>query len=178
MNPGKGGVIPPVKHRWKRGQSGNPDGRQPAGFTIREYINAFAESGATEVALRKIARDKKQPWTRRAAAERIIRTLEAPDLADFQPYLNGEVDLDALRSMGVNTEAAKKTKTKTRYSKDHNGEEVKEVEREVELFDRAGIDFDRVVSETAGKPQQTVDVTSDGEAITLLPIVLDGGKNI
>jgi hypothetical protein len=37
-----------------------------------------------------------------------------------------------------------------------------ETEREVELFDRAGIDFDRVLDRTEGKPRQTLEVEGAG----------------
>src|SRR4051812_5987958 len=109
------GVAPPAAHRFKPGRSGNPAGRPPrAGATIREWINTFGQKDLTELQLRKIARDAKAPWTKRTAAERILRTLEAPDMADFEPYLHGVGTLGQLRGTGINTEVVKKVKEKRR----------------------------------------------------------------
>src|SRR5690349_11333806 len=83
------------------GQSGNPAGRKTAGATMREHINALAEQDLTEEDLRRMARDKAQPWARRAAAERVLKTLEAGDIADFAPFLRGEKSLEQLRADGV-----------------------------------------------------------------------------
>jgi len=133
---------------FKPGQSGNPAGRKTAGATIREHMNAMAEADLTETQLRTIARGKNEPWPRRAAAERILRTLEAGDLADFQTVIAGEKTLAELRDEGVNTELVKK---------------VKPVEHgvEIELFDRAGGDVDRIMDRTEGKPKQTREIKHD-----------------
>jgi hypothetical protein len=82
----------------------------------------------------------------------MLRTVEAPDLADFEDLVKGSTTLKALRDQGINTEAIKKIKPT-------------EGGNEVELFDRAGVDFDRVVEHTDGKPHQTADVTSGGQPI-------------
>ncbi len=145
---GNGGVVPPPEHRWKPGQSGNPEGRATAGATIREHLNAFAEQGLSEAQLRKIARGKAEPWPRRAAAERILRTLEAGDLSDFTAVLEGEKTIDQLRDEGVNTVVVKKCNSKVRHLKDGSGDAITEIEREIELHDRAGHDFDRVMDRT------------------------------
>jgi hypothetical protein len=160
---GNGGIVPPVEARFKPGESGNPAGRKSAGATIKEQFNWLAEQDLNEAEVRKIARDKSLPWTRRAAAERILRTLEAGDLADMEPALRGEKDLTTLRSEGVNTEIVKKIKVKTRVTPD--GEEV--IEREMELHDRAGTDIDRILDRTEGKPAQSVDHTTGGKPFTV-----------
>jgi hypothetical protein len=157
------GVAPPTEHQFKPGESGNPAGRKSAGATIKEQFNWLAEQDLNEAQVRKIARDKSLPWTRRAAAERILRTLEAGDLADMEPALRGEKDLTTLRSEGVNTEIVKKIKVKTRVTPD--GEEV--IEREMELHDRAGADIDRILDRTEGKPAQSVDHTTGGKPFTV-----------
>jgi hypothetical protein len=150
----------------KPGEVRNPEGRKTAGAYIKEWINSFACQELSAEQLKKIARDPKAPVTKRAAAERMLRTVEAPDLADFEEVLQGESDLRTLRQKGVNTEAVKKVKTKTRTTEGKDGGATTEVEREIELYDRAGVDFDRVVEHTAGKPSQAVDVTSDGKPIS------------
>lgn len=123
----------------------------------------MGEQGLPESELRRIANDPVADWTRRAAAIRIIRTLEAPDLADYEPVLDGSMALPELRTTGVNTAAVKKLKTRTRTDKDGGTE----IEREIELYDRSGDDFDRVMDQTKGRPQQSIDVTTGGEPITV-----------
>lgn len=145
---------------YKPGESGNPEGRKTAGAYIQEWINSFYANDLTLVQLRQIARDPKVGCQRRTAAERVIRTMEAGDLADFAGLLKGENNLEDLRAMGVNTEVIKKIKQKTR--KVVGQDEVEElVEREIELHDRAGADFDRVCDRTEGKPKQSM--THDGD---------------
>src|SRR5439155_17562829 len=128
------------------------------------WLNSFAETKLNEQELRAIARDKSVEWSKRTAAERMIRTLEAGDLADFQPYLAGEKSLEELRQAGINTELVKKAKVKVRTLDDG----TTETEREVELFDRAGTDFDRVCDRTEGRPRQVVEVESSGVAPQVL----------
>lgn len=153
------GVVPPVESRWKPGQSGNPGGRPSAGSTIREHINDLATSALDEPSIRAIAKDIKAPWPKRAAANRILRTMEAGDLADFAGLLSGENKLEDLRAMGINTEVVKKFKQKTRVVPSGNNKIEEVIEREIELFDRAGDDFDRIIDRTAGKPTQAVEVS-------------------
>jgi hypothetical protein len=171
---GRGGNVPPVEHRFPAGVSGNPKGRPTAGASIREWLNVLAADEAmTEPELRRLARDKAAPWPKRAAAERALKTLESGDLADFAGLLRGENNLEDLRGMGIDTAVVKRFKQKTRRvptGKDGESEEV--IEREIELHDRAGADFDRVCDRTEGKPTQRVDLkhepsirtTADGEA--------------
>jgi hypothetical protein len=171
------GVVPPLEHRFKPGQSGNPAGRPCAGATIKEHINVMAASDLSESDLRAIARDAKAPWTKRAAANRILRTLETPDLADFQDAVDGVADLQSLRASGLNTEVVKKMKVKTKTYKDPSTESpVTETEREIELFDRAGEDFDRIIDRTVGKPTQhetsEIDIKADVR-VTELKVVFD-----
>lgn len=127
------------------GEVRNPAGRKTLGATIREQLNALGEAALTEAQLRRIARDQSEPFTRRAAAERILRTLDHPDLADFAPVAEGKKTLKQLRDSGVNTECVKKLKPT-----EHGVE--------IELHDRGGEDFDRLVEQTDGLPAKTVKV--------------------
>lgn len=153
------GFVPPAEYRWQPGQSGNPEGRPRAGATIKEWINVFAEQNLTAAAVRKIARGAEEPLPRRMAAERMLRTVETGDIADFAGLLRGENNLEDLRGMGINTEVVKKFKQKTRVIEGKDGKKVEEVvDREIELHDRAGDDFDRIMDRTDGKPKQTIDL--------------------
>src|SRR5688572_3978311 len=154
----RSGTEPPREHRWKPGQSGNPNGRPSAGATLREWINVLAARSCTESQLRRIARNGKLPWPKRAAAERILRTLEAGDLADMEAFLRGDQTLDQLREGGVNTEVVKRCRTKVRVAA--GGEEV--IEREIELHDRGGEAFDRIVNHTDGRPTARIVQHLDG----------------
>jgi hypothetical protein len=156
--PGKGGIIPPAP-LWVKGQSGNPRGRPAAGATIRERVNIIIESGTNEAELRAMARNKSLLVEDRMAAERILRTLEAPDIADFQPWLEGKCDLVELRERGVNTEAVKKAKVKVRVVPVGDGATEQHIEREIELYDRAGEDFDRIINHTDGQATKKVEVS-------------------
>lgn len=124
--------------------------------------------GKTEAEVRLMARNKKSPLYKRIACERILRSIEAGDLADFAGLLKGENNLEDLRGMGINTEVIKKLKQKTRRVPTGNGDETEElIEREIELHDRAGSDFDRIIDRTLGKPAQSVDVTSNGKQVAV-----------
>lgn len=156
------GVVPPPEHRFPPGQSGNPAGRPTAGASVREWLNVLADKDLSEDEIRAIARDKKASWTKRTAAERMLRTLEAGDIADFAGLLSGENRLEDLRGMGINTEVVKKFKQKTRKVSVGNGETEEVIEREIELHDRAGDDFDRICDRTEGRPKQEITQHVDG----------------
>ncbi|MDB5320579.1 MAG: hypothetical protein JWN40_2210 [Phycisphaerales bacterium] len=156
------GTAPPVEFQFKPGESGNPRGRQSAGTTLKEWVNVFATSELTAEQVRRIARDAKAPWTKRAAAERVLRTLEHGDLAEMEALLDGKQSLQELNAAGVNTEVIKKIKVRRRTIPTGEGKPPEvEVEREVELHDRAGEDFDRICDRTEGTPKQSV--THDGD---------------
>jgi hypothetical protein len=178
--PAEQGIVgyknPPSQYSFKPGQSGNPNGRPTAGATLREWVNVLAAKNLSEKELRRLARDQKVPWPKRAAANRILRTLEVPDLADLEDVLTGDVTLKQAREQGLNTEVVKKMKVKTRYVLNRDGDAEKEIEREVELFDRAGVDFDRVTEHTDGRPAQGLHLSGEvNQTIKRVVIEDDGG---
>jgi hypothetical protein len=160
---GRNGNVPPIEYRWPKGTSGNPAGRAPnAGSTAREYVNQLVVDRIKEPELRRIARDAEEEPAKRAAAVRVLRWMELPDLADFEPLLDGQLSLRELRSQGVDTGSIKKVKTRRKVLRKPDGDiEGEEVEREVELYDRSGEDFDRVCDRTDGRPTQRLDVKND-----------------
>jgi hypothetical protein len=142
------------------GSSGNPKGSPPnAGLVIRMAINELVQNGFTELRLWRIRNDKDERPARRAAALRVIRMMETGDLADYEDWLNGKKNMKALREAGVHTGLIKKAKIK----RDANGGES----REIELHDRSGEDFDRVIHETDGKLVAPGQQPDSGVAFTL-----------
>ena len=80
------------------------------------------------------------PPARRQAAIRMLQMLEHPDLADYEDLLHGQVTLKQLRDAGVATDAIKKFKP----TKDGI---------EIELHNRSGEEFDRILNRTLGPAQ-------------------------
>lgn len=156
-----GHCKPPVEYQFKPGQSGNPAGRKKAGAYIREWLNVFAEQELTEDQLRKIARSKSQPCTKRAAAERALRMMESPDLADFSEYLDGKASIDELRKAGIDTSLVKRAKVRVERRKDKTKVET----REIELHDRSLGEFNTVVDTTDGTPVQRQEINETREIV-------------
>lgn len=145
-------------------------GRKPsAGLSVREWVNSMQDW--EEADLRKVCFDRKLPWTKRLAAKRMLHAIENPDLADFNDYLEGGVDLIDLRDKGIDTALVKKAKVKTRTIERDGAEPIVEVEREIELHERSADDFDRLLDQTAGKPIQPVALDA---AVTSVEIAIPG----
>lgn len=163
---------PPKEHRIKPGEVRNPNGRPPAGLKLKEWLNIFASQSLGEDELRAIAKDKTASWDKRAAACRALRTLENPDLAEFEGYVAGQKTLDELRQAGIDTTAVKKVKERRQVTRCiADGKQLEEtVTREIELHDRAGEDFDRICDRTDGKPKQSMDVNTSGDVRFTLDI--------
>lgn len=140
----------------KKGEVRNPAGRKTAGASVKEWMNSFSHRLYDEPKLRRISKDVGAPWAQRAAAIRMLRALECPDLADFEDILSGEKKLSDVRKDGTPTDCIKKVKSKERYIQQGEGEPIKEVEREIELHDRSGSELDRIMDRTEGKPMQPV----------------------
>lgn len=161
----RNGVVPPAEHRIPKGTTLNPRGCVTAGATLRQQLNALAQAGLTEKQLRNIAGNKSIAWTRRSAAKQILLSMEVSDIADMEPLLNGAVSLEQLRKKGVDTSRIKKIKVRTRTLYEGDEETGTEVEREVELHNRATDVFGVICDQTEGRPKQTLDVTSGDEPI-------------
>lgn len=165
-----GGVL----HPFQPGQSGNPAGRPPnGGRSLRERCNDFLHQGLLEAQLVKIAKNKKAPPVDRAAAIRILRQLEDPDLADFTPLLNGKKSLAQLRATGVRTNTIKKFKQKSRMVPDGKDGYEEVIEREIELHDRSRDEFKLLVEQTDGTPEQTISVNNEVH-INAVQIIIPG----
>lgn len=80
------GVVPPVEHRWKPGQSGNPEGRPAAGATVKEWWNALQD--ATFPELVALANDPQTPAAKRAAAVDWLVAI-SPDRTSSGAPING-----------------------------------------------------------------------------------------
>lgn len=156
------GTAPPPEHRWKPGQSGNPDGRPPAaGATIKEWANLLVHQGVAEPELRRIARDPKEHPARRMAADQILGCFERGDMADYVPVLEGTKTLADVREDGMDTGLVKKMTVKTRRIPGVPGVPEEIIERSIELADRRGECFDRISDRTDGKPRQSVTVENN-----------------
>ncbi len=147
------------------GQSGNPKGTRSAEAIINITINALMDADPGEDCLRRIAKDRTEGIQRRVAARRLLLMLEQADMTDFEPYLEGEANLRELRGNGVNTEVVKKVKTKRIITP--QGEQM--VEREIELHDRDGKEFDRVLDRVSEKQHgPTVQIGTDNVNLVLV----------
>lgn len=154
---GRGG-NPPIQHQFKPGQSGNPAGRPAAGASLREWVNTFDQKKLSRQQLLAIARDDSQPFARQAAAIRCLRTTENPNMADFEPLLRGTQTLEELAKAGVDTSLVKRIKERRKAVVEDDEHIADEIERDIELHDRGGEEFDRICDRTDGKPRQVVDV--------------------
>ena len=135
---------------WPPGVSGNPAGRKTAGAYIKEWINILANCEISE--LRKLAHDQSIPAAKQIAAQRLYRAAEDPDLADFETLTDGTQNPSDLRRQGVDTSVIRKCKSKRRTIPNGDDTPIVEIEMEIELHNRGGEEFDRVMENTHGKP--------------------------
>lgn len=144
-------LIPPAKP----GEVRNPKGREKLGAYVSEWKNSFAchmQKGTMTIDdLRKIA--KTDPNTnRRSAAIRMLRDVEDPDIADFEPLLDGQQGLREMRAAGFDTRSIKRVKSKTRTITRKDGDPIVEVERELELRDTSLEEHKDLMDRTDGRP--------------------------
>jgi hypothetical protein len=131
-------------------------GRKSAGASIREWLTVLSAKDLDETGLRAIARGGKEPVPKRIAAKRLLAALEAPDLADIEPVLNGSATLAQLRDAGVDTSVVKRLKVKRAAT-----EFGEAVEVEAELHDRSLKETSWIADNTDGKPMQSVKVEAN-----------------
>jgi hypothetical protein len=154
------------------GQSGNPNGRPPsAGESVLEWVNKLRAQGICSEELRKMAANDKLPWEQQTAAARMARTTERADHADFEDLFEGRVSIAELRKRGVNTGLIKRFRRKTK-SYSVKDEPVEETTVELELHDRSGVDFDRILDRTNGRARQTVAVEGIPAAVSQSPQII------
>lgn len=139
------GVAPPVATRFKKGQSGNAGGSSTAGAITRNYMNRMARRNLRESKLRAIIADKSKPDLMRSAAEKILHSRTHTNLAAFDPWIKGEMTLSQLEAEGVDISVVKSAS-------------ITKEGRRIELYDKAGENFDRIVEHTDGRPSQTKDI--------------------
>jgi hypothetical protein len=86
--------------------------------------------------------------------------------------MEGKKTLDEMRFDGLNTEVVKKCKTKRRTIMAEGAPPVEELEVEIELFDRSGADFDRILDRTAGRARQVVDLRGEAGKAMASPMII------
>ena len=154
----------------KAGEIRNPLGRKTLGAYVNECANSIGsrmdKGEITWDDVRKMAKTGEGNW--RIAALRLIRTVENADMADYEPVLDGETDIRGLRKAGVDTTAIKKVKAKRRELPQGKDEPpIVEYEREIELHDRSGADFDRLMDRTEGRAVPAVNVEVNQVDVTV-----------
>ena len=113
------------------------------------------------------------------AANRILAAMERPDLADFEPLLDGQMSLRELRADGKDTALIKKCKAKRRIIPGRDGaESTEETEREIELHDRAPAAWRDIIDDTDGKPSQTINVAAQVQVVGIIMEIVGGAVDV
>ncbi len=170
--PGRNGGL---MNRFQRGESGNPLGRKTLGAYVSEWLNAFSFRKVNRRTLLRIVRSRKADPNMIIAAGRMLAMMDRPDLADFEPLVDGQLSLRELRRQGVDTSQLKrwepkKTKTTTRKQGEADIEE-ETTEAKIELFDRAPQAFDAVLDRTDGQPGQSLRISGSIEHVRTIRVI-------
>jgi hypothetical protein len=162
-------------NRFQPGESGNPKGRKTLGAYVTEWLNAFSFRKVNRRTLLRIARSRKADPNMIIAAGRMLAMMDRPDLADFEPLVDGQLSLRELRAQGVDTSQLKRwepKKTKTTIRKQGEADVEEETsEAKIELFDRAPQAFDAVLDRTDGQPGQSLRITGSVEHVRTIRVV-------
>jgi hypothetical protein len=112
----------------------------------------------------------------------MLLALERGDVADFERFLDGRETLEELQARGINTEVVKRVKKKRKIlRREVKGDAVEELiqeEREIELHDRGGVEVDRILDRTVGKPVQGIDLTGDAVVTSVTIHVMGMGDSL
>ena len=172
-------ACPPMATRFQPGRSGNPKGRPPAaGKSIIEAINQLVADGVLEDDLRKLARSRREKPVKRIAASLLLQALEHGDMADFNDLMFGETQLDELRARGIDTAVIKRFTRRVRTKTRRDGTVEKNVSVTIELHDRSGKAFDRIMDRSVGRArrrlraQEPDESSADPEALFRLECIL------
>lgn len=152
-----GGVLYPAQ----KGNPGGP-GRPPnAGRSIKEKMNDYVSQGLTREQLAKIRDSRLAKVADVAAAVRLLRMMEDPDIAEYANLIDGSADLMTLRERGIDTRSIRKFKQRSRQVAVGDGNFETVIDREIELYDRSLADAKLVIEQTDGAPVGTVNVNAE-----------------
>lgn len=150
----RSGHVAPIEHRFQAGVSPNPEGRPPGGLVVEEWLNLLLHDAEMDRdQLWRIAEAAKTPTAKAIAANQALLARFPADLSDFEPYIEGESTLKQLKQAGVATYGVKSCEVKRKRLIVGAGDAAQEWEvehRKIELHDRSGPAFDRVMDRTQG----------------------------
>ena len=172
--PGRnGGRLWPGQRRGEPGR--NPAGRPPGGLVVEEWLNLLLHDAEMDRdALWRLAENAKTPTAKAIAANQALLARFPADLSDFEPFIDGARTLKQLKSDGVSTYGVKSCEVKRKRLVAGAGDAAQEWEiehRKIELHDRSGPAFDRVMDRTVGRSRENKDVNVKIEHITPTPII-------
>lgn len=84
------GVVPPPEHRWPPGQSGNPEGRKPAGLSVKEWWNQMQDWPIAKI--KDVLTDPDAPASKIAAARTWVDACSDAKNASGMPVAGGDLD--------------------------------------------------------------------------------------